>query len=291
VTADRIERWIVWVLRALWVGVLWFGDATIRSAADGTVVDVARIAGGVLWLTGVGATAVPAVTTLTAVRIVVPAAVPAAIVAWVAGAATVDAALFLACALLAALVAASAELGRSFVQASAYGDEDRHPLRPPLAYLVASAITWALWCACLIAGPLLLADRRWVVGGIVSAAAIALTVWGWPRWHRLSRRWCVLVPVGVVLHDHVVLAETMMLRRGEVQHLRLAPVGTDALDLTGPASGHAVEVTTNEPSTVILAATRAEPRGKVVHLTGYLVSPSRPGRLLAAAAARHLPVG
>lgn len=286
-----IERRIAWVLLALWVGVLWFGDASIGSATDGDVAGVARIAGGVVWLVGVAALAVPAVVTLTVARAVVPIAVPAAIVTWAGGADPVDAIPFLAVALLATLVAGSAEVGRAFVQASAYGDEDRYLLRPPLAYLLASALTWAVWVACVLAGPLLLADERWVLGGVLTALAVALTVWAVPRWHRLARRWFVLVPVGVVVHDHLVLAETLMLRRQELRGLHLAPVGTDALDLTGPASGHAVEVVTHEPATAILAATPAEPRGKVVHLTGCLVSPSRPGRLLAAASARRLPVG
>jgi hypothetical protein len=286
-----IERRIAWVLLALWVGVLWFGDASIGSAADGGVADVTRIAGGALWLVGVAALAVPAVVTLTVARAVVPVAVPAAAVAWIAGADPVDAIPFLAIATLAALVVGSAELGRAFVQASAYGDEDRYLLRPPLAYLLATAITWAVWAACLLAGPMLLAHRRWVLGGILTAAAIAIAAWSLPRWHRLARRWFVLVPVGVVVHDHLVLAETLMLRRQELLGLHLAPAGTDALDLTGPASGHALEMLIHAPATAILAATPAEPRGKVVHVTGCLISPSRPGRLLAAARDRKLPVG
>ena len=67
-------------------------------------------------------------------------------------------------------------------------------------------------------------------------------MWAWRRWHKLSRRWFVLVPTGVVVHDHLVLAETLMMRRNEVVGLRLAPADTEALDLTGPAAGHAVEV-------------------------------------------------
>lgn len=279
------------MLLAVWIGVLWFADAAIGSAADGDVAGVARIAGGVVWLAGVAALAVPAVVTLTVARAVVPLSVPAAVVAWAGGADPVDAVPFLALAALATVVVGSAELGRAFVQASAYGDEDRYLLRAPLAYLVVSALAWALWAACLIAGPLLLGDRRWVAGGVLTALAIGLAIWAAPRWHRLSRRWFVIVPVGVVVHDHLVLAETLMLRRQELRGLHLAPAGTDALDLTGPASGHAVEVLIHEPATAILAASPADPRGKVVHLTGCLVSPSRPGRMLLAARERKLPVG
>ena len=69
------------------------------------------------------------------------------------------------------------------------------------------------------------------------------------------------------------------------------PATTEAADLTGPASGHAIEVLTHESVTAILAATPAAPRGTVIHLTGCLVSPTRPGRMLAAARERNLPVG
>jgi hypothetical protein len=101
----------------------------------------------------------------------------------------------------------------------------------------------------------------------------------------------VLVPTGVVVHDQLVLGETLMIRRNELAALRLAPAGTEALDLTGPAAGHAVEIVTRDSTTAILAATPKTPRGRVVHFTACLVSPSRPGQLLGAARERRLPVG
>jgi hypothetical protein len=137
----------------------------------------------------------------------------------------------------------------------------------------------------------LLSDERWVRGSVLSTVAVVGTAWAWPRWHRLSRRWFVLVPVGVVVHDDLVLAETLMVRRQELRTLRLAPASTEAADLTGPAPGHAIELLTHESITAIIAATPATPRGTVIHLTGCLVAPTRPGRLLAAARERKLPVG
>lgn len=282
------------MLRAAWIGVLWAGGAAIDGATVGRsdlVAAVATYGAGLAWLTGVAAMAVPAVVSLTAVRVVVPVSLPAAGVAWAAGADAVDGAVFVALAAVATVLVFAAELGRAFVQASAYGDEDRYPLRPPLAYAVASVSTWVLWTGCLLAGPLLLAARRPVFGVPLTLLAIGGAVWAWRRWHRLSRRWLVLVPVGVVVHDHVVLAETLMLRRQELRALRLAPAGTDAADMTGPAAGHAIEVLTHEPVTAIFAATPDTPRGTVIHLTGCLVSPTRPGRFLLAAGARKLPVG
>ena len=71
----------------------------------------------------------------------------------------------------------------------------------------------------------------------------------------------------------------------------LALADTQAADLTGPAAGHAVEIALRDPSTVVLAHTRAKPNGTALHVRSVLVAPTRPGRLLRAAADGRLPVG
>jgi hypothetical protein len=177
------------------------------------------------------------------------------------------------------------------VQASAYGDESRFPLRPPAAVAAAAGITWILWAAATVAGPLLLASRSWIAGAVLTVLAVAGGVLLAPRWHRLSRRWFVLVPAGVVLHDPVVLADTVSLRTNQVARIRLARQDTEAADLTGPASGYAIEIDTTEAVTAVFAFTPQHPNGRAIHLTAFLVAPSRPGQVLVAAAQRRLPVG
>jgi hypothetical protein len=129
------------------------------------------------------------------------------------------------------------------------------------------------------------------VGVTVTAAAVALGAFLLPRFHRLTRRWVVLVPAGFVLHDHVVLAETVMFPASILRRARLALADTQAADFTGPAGGHAVEVTVSESTTVVLAGTRAKPNGTALHVLAFLVAPTRPGRLLHAAGDRSLSVG
>ena len=136
---------------------------------------------------------------------------------------------------------------------------------------------------------MLLAAASWVVGAVVTAVAVAATIFLVPRWHRLALRWLVLVPAGLVVHDPVVLADTLMLRSDHIASVALARADTRAADLTGPASGYAIEVTTNRTVTAVYAPTPSEPDGRAIHLTAFLVSPSRPGRALTAAAARGLP--
>ena len=292
--ADRLRRIVPWVLRAGWVAVLLVGGTAIDGAlADtsdgpGAAVRWLALAG---WVVGVAAMAVPAATTLTATRLVVPLAVPVAVTAWVAGADAVDGAAFLGAAMITSVVAGSSALGRGFVQASAYGDEDRHLLRPPIAYLAVAVLAWLLWAAAVTSAAVLTAQGEPVWALVVGAFAAAGTVLLFPRWHRLTRRWIVLVPVGIVVHDHVVLAETLMLRRQEIARLGLAPAGTDAADFTGPTSGHAIEIRTAEPVTAIVSLVPGTPSGTAIHLTGCLVAPTRPGQVLAAAAARRFPVG
>ena len=156
---------------------------------------------------------------------------------------------------------------------------------------VAAVVTWMVWSAMIVAGPLLIAARSWIVGVPLTLLALVGTLVLAPRWHRLSRRWLVLVPAGIVLHDPVVLADTLSLRTNQVRRMRLAPEATEAADLTGPASGYAVEIETIGTVTALFAFTPKEPNGRAIHLTAFLVSPSRPGQALAAAAARRLPVG
>jgi hypothetical protein len=289
-----VDRFSPWILRALWVGLVVAGGRAIDSAVDGrsdAVIAVATYGAAGAWVIGVAAMAIPATVSLTATRMLVPMAVGAAMLTATAGAEIGWAIAFFALSVACSAVAGSASIGRRFVGASAYGAEDRHLLRPPAAYLMASMVTWAVWTSATIGGPLFVASQRYIVGVALCALAIAGVVWSWPRFHRLSRRWLVLVPVGLVLHDQLVLGETIMLRRNEIAAIHLAPASTDAADLTGPAAGHAIEIVTHEPVTVITAASPKVPRGTALHLTGCLVAPTRPGEFLAAARACNLPVG
>ena len=147
------------------------------------------------------------------VRAVVPAAAVVAGAAAVAGA-TGGAVLALAApAVVAAVLVGSAETGRRYVEADAYGDERRFPLRPPLGYLAATIVSWAVWVAAVLTAPLALAGQAFVLGACAVVVAGAATWLFPPRWHQLSRRWLVVVPAGLVVHDPVVLAETLMLPR------------------------------------------------------------------------------
>jgi hypothetical protein len=295
--ADRrpvdMTRWIPWLLRAVWVATAVVGTPAVTGAVEDRSAPVRAIAlwgCGLGWIAGVAAMAIPSLLALTATRAIVPLATVVAVATTVGGAEGVDVIVLGALALVCTIVVLSGEIGRAFVQASAYGDEQRFPLRPPFGYAVATVVSWLLWAVALVSAPLLLAARSWVAGVVVTVLAVALTVFAVPRWHLLALRWLVLVPAGLVLHDPVVLGETLMLRASQVRGVRLAPAGTTAADLTGPATGHALEVSTTESVIALFARTPRQPNGRAIHLTAFLASPSRPGSALSAASTR-LPVG
>jgi hypothetical protein len=249
-----------------------------------------RSEGWGLWAVAALGLAIASTWSLTVVRVTVPLALAATVAAGVGGATAFDLVLLGGPAIVAAAAVMTAEFGRQYVQASAYGDEERFPLRVPVGAGLAAVVAWLLWATTVIVGPLLIAAESWVAGVLLSALAVAGVVLLGPRWHRLSKRWFVLVPAGVVVHDPVVLADTFPLRTAQVASIALAPADTQAADLTGPASGYAIEIATTESVTAVFAFTPAEPNGKAIHLRSFLIAPSRPGRALRSARARGLPV-
>ena len=290
---DRLASFTPWVARLAWILVAVIGGGAIESAVDGrssAVAWTAAIVGWGLWAVGALGLAVASVWSLTVVRIVVPLSLLTTIAAGIGGVSAVDLVLSGGPSVIAAATVMTADFGRQWVQASAYGDEERFPLRLPVGAGLAAIISWLAWAPASIAGPLLVAAESWIAGVLLCVLAIAGVVLLGPRWHRLSLRWFVLVPAGVVIHDPVVLADTFPLRTAQVASIGLASTDTAAADLTGPASGYAIEVATTESVTAVFAFTPSDPNGKAIHLRSFLIAPSRPGRVLRSARARGLPV-
>jgi hypothetical protein len=111
------------------------------------------------------------------------------------------------------------------------------------------------------------------------AAGIVAARFGIQALHRLSRRWLVFVPAGIVLHDPVVLGEALLFPKKMVRALGPAARDTTATDVTGRALGLVLEVQLTETSKV-----------RDVDTDRLLFSPARPGELLREARERGLPV-
>jgi hypothetical protein len=176
------------------------------------------------------------------------------------------------------------------INGPAYPNERRYPLAVPGALLLGPLeLAWAGTVGLPAAALVLLADRRWVAGGIVLAVAVGLAPVLARALHGLSRRWVVFVPAGIVLHDGLSLVEPVLFRRQVIERLGPAPVGSDSLDLTQRAAGLALELVLTErvPMERTSPGRRRSESGGAARL---LFTPSRPGAVLADAAARRLPV-
>ncbi len=258
----------------------------LADALDGTSVPVRTVASLGLWLgwaVGTAAVVVPHPVSLTVVRVLAPAVVVAALVAEPSPLAAVWA-------LVVAAWAFTPVIGARWVNGPAYPNERRYPLRAPGTMLAGPLVlVWAVFVVAVAAGPLLLAARQWVLGGVAVAVGVPL-VWLLGRsMHNLSRRWAVFVPAGMVLHDPLTLLDPVLLQRSVVARVGPAAVATDALDLSQRAPGLALEVSLREPTSfTVLVPGRRE--GRPTETARFLFTPTRPGQVLDEARRRRLPV-
>jgi hypothetical protein len=175
------------------------------------------------------------------------------------------------------------------VDAASYGDERRFLLRPPGPVIIALVVPmWAISIAGLAVGPLLLADRGWIAGIAGAAVGLPIAAFTAHTLFRLTCRWLVFVPNGLVVHDHLAVAEPLPLSRRSIDSIGPARADTAAADLTAQAFGVALEVRLNAPvkARVVMGRRQSEERS----LAALLVSPSRPAAVLATAERRGLKI-
>lgn len=255
--ADRMNDWDHATRTAgsllLWIG--WAGVATATFVALPICLVVIRLGGAA------------------AIVVSAVAAAPGALIAVVAAGA-----------------AARPEIAEWYVNGPAYPNERRYPLRIPAALLLGP-----LWIAAgLVVGVpaaavLLLAGRNWVAGALVLVVGGAAAAFAGRALFGLTQRWLVFVPAGVVLHDPLNLLDPVLFERSLVETLRAAPGDTDSLDLTQGALGLALELVLTEKVPMVRASGR---RGALSGASARLLfTPTRPGRVLAEATERRLPVG
>jgi hypothetical protein len=284
-----MDRLGPWPARLTWLILPLVAGPALGDSLAGASRPVQLTASLGLWLGWAGvlvATLVPSTVSLTALRVAAPAGVAAALAAAAGGVEGADV-LAVTGTVLAALAAFWPVTTETFVDGSSYGDERRLALRAP-APLLAGPVeaVWAVVVAGLAAGPLLLAARQWAIGGVVLAAGLPAAWWGLRILHTLSRRWVVLVPGGLVLHDPLAIVDPILVRRGSVRSFGPAPADTEALDLTRGALGLALELRLAEP--VPLLVVRGRGASESVSANQLLVTPARPGALLVEARRRRL---
>ncbi len=284
-----------WLLRAAWVMLPFTAGPALAAALDPRSSAVATTASAGLWLGWalvVVALLVPHPISLTVVRVLAPAGLAFAILTLLGGdVSVVSSVLAVVVTGLTASLALLPETGTWLVNGGAFGDERRHLLRPPQALLAGPIpLAWAALVAGLAAGPLLLAAEQWTAGALVLVLGVPVALVAARALHALTLRWAVLVPAGLVLKDHLAVADPVLLRRVDIEVLRPAPPGTDALDLTARAPGLALEARLREavPFMRVVPGRRTGEPGRSAALR---FTPTRPGTMLAEAKARRIRVG
>lgn len=286
-------RLVHWAAIAAWIAAFLLLGPALTDGLDAWNPNpwVIEVAVQAVWFVGVLLCLVlPTPATLTVCRVAVPATIPVAI--WAATHSDDSTAIVTAVGgtvLVSALVLSSA-FGDRFIDGASYGDERRFALRPPGPVLVGVLVpTWAITVAGLLAGPLLLGDRRWVLGVVVTAGGWTVAFFAGRALDNLRRRFVVFVPTGgLVVHDLTVLREPVLFPRAAIAGIGPARADTTAADLTNAALGLALEVRFTRPITlpVVTGRTTTEERD----LGAILLSPTRPASLLEVAHQRAFPI-
>lgn len=294
-TSKAISRWapaLVWLSLPLTAGTAFSNALDGRSRA---VVVTASVGLWAFWLLGLIAAFVPSVLSLTTLRILMPASV---VVAALAALTTPDGADFaesaaLGMTSLCAVLSLSAAVGYTFINGSSYGDERRYPLRPSGAVIFGPLeIVWIAMVGSTIAGPLLLASRQWITGGVLSALAIPIVVIGARALHQLAKRWLVFVPAGIVLVDRTAILDALLMQRHVVSKIRFASDDSTATDISVGALGIQVEIHLSTPDSLLLTPARRDRHAVIepIEIDAVRFTPSRPGWVLDEAKSRRFHV-
>jgi len=251
------ERAVVslWCARLTWVLLPVSAGSALGDALNGWSDAPARVAAVLLWTAwtvGLVALLAPRPWGLTALRVVAPATVVVTLLSLGSTGAGVGA-LAVTSAVVAAAFALSSPVAQAAGNALAYGDEVRFPLRIPLSlFLGPVPLAVALIGAGVSVGPLLLADRHYIAGVVVTVAGIAVAIALFRSLHSLAGRWVVLVPAGLVVVDPLSLIDPVLMRREHIAGIRRsrdtgAGTGPGGLDLRLGTLPGTIELTLREP--------------------------------------------
>jgi len=115
---------------------------------------------------------------------------------------------------------------------------------------------------------------------IVGALLTALLL---PRFTSLARRWLVFVPAGVVVHDQVVLGETLMVPRSELDGIDLAH-GRHPRQPTspGPLQDMRSRSACDRWATRCCTDESRTAEATALHMQSFIIAPTRPGLVVRA---------
>jgi hypothetical protein len=203
-----------------------------------------------VWAAGLSALFAPRPWGLTLLRIVAPCGFLCVVLSFTSTS-VASGVLALAGSGVAAYLALSAPVAAATANALAYGDELRFMLRIPMPLLLGPVpIAVFLVGIGAVTGPLLLADGRYVAGGLATIVGLPLTVVLVRALHPLACRWFVLVPAGVAIADPLTLTEPVLVRREHIATLARtasAALPKGALDLRSNTLAGGIAIELSEP--------------------------------------------
>ena len=282
-----LNKSFIWVLRIL-VAILPFigaGVDELVSERSTSVQNVATVLAWAVWVTSVLSVFILHPATLTVLRMAVPVITATLLYISVTGAIDTSQIICAAISVAILLISFNADLGNAFIQASAYGDEKRFLLRPPVALVAPVLLIAMMLLTATVAAPILIAAENLPLG-IICSVVSAVGFWFFARRiHQLSRRWFVFVPAGFVVHDETLLGTNLMIRKHDLVEMQLAKRDTQAADLTALTWGVPLELSFKQPQDVSLTSLAAKHLKAVsaIHASSILIAPSRPGAVLRAA--------
>ncbi|MEM7273228.1 MAG: hypothetical protein AAF547_09135 [Actinomycetota bacterium] len=298
---DRLGLWparAIWLLAPLTIGAAL---AQVLESEASTPALIVEISLWIAWFAVLVATLAPSPRSLTIIRVIAPAAFAALLLVGLSGHWNGTTLLGLGWAALFTAVVFLPTVGDGMINGSAYGSERRMALRPPAFVLLGPAqLAWLLAFAGLVTWAVLVLAERYVLAGLAAAGGV-VAVWASTRiLHQLSRRWIVFVPAGFVIHDPVLLVDSVLFRRNEVTALGpaldpLATTGGDRStadhpgyhDLSAGALGLALEVVLRDPTPVTI---RERGQARIVELDELVFTPTLPGAMLREARIRGLKI-
>ena len=192
---------------------------------------------------------------------------------------------------VAASIALSAPLGDRFSDGVSYGDERRFLLRAPgPVLLLFGPLAWLTSLAGLTVGPILLLNKNLLFGSLISLCGFPLSAIASNAIYQLGRRWLVLVPAGILLHDHLSVGDPTLIPRNQLANFSPAKVETNALDLSQNSFGLSLEIQCLTPLSMMLRTGPRKTSSENSVVESFLINPARPNVLLAEAQKRDLRV-
>jgi hypothetical protein len=283
---------VVWTARAAWIVLPFTTGAAmenlIEAWARGPRLTVAVLL-WTAWFAGIVALLAPRPWGFTVLRVVAPTAVALSVAsAWSAPWFTATVAIVSTA--FALVTALSSPVAHASAASTAYGPEQRFPLRVPISLLAGPLpISVAVLSTCIASGPLLLANGNVVAGIGALIIGIPIVFVLTRSLSALDRRWIVLVPAGLVVVDPLTFPDPVLLPREQIASIRLSPIETVAND--------AGEIRAGGPGPVLITCRelgsfpRRSGRGRVtVEADRIRVSPVRPAVVLRAAGAHRITV-